>query len=72
MRHGAQVSEETDEDGSGRVLVSGFGLPVNAAIAMSVLAIDIPFRLLAGWNGVNASGLHVAAGAIMQRAGIGV
>jgi hypothetical protein len=53
------------------VLVGGFGLPVNTAIALSVLAIDRACRLLARWNGVDASRLHAAAQDVTRRTGIG-
>jgi len=71
MRHGMRVADSGDEVDSRRVLVGGFGLPVNTVIGLSVLAVDRACRLLAGWNGVDASRLHAAGEEIVRRAGIG-
>lgn len=69
--HGTQQQHRSDPQGKSELLVGGFGLPPNLCIGLASLAVDIPSRLLAGWNGVDASALHRSVGELMRRAGLG-
>jgi len=70
VRHGLQKSA-LNRGGGAEVLVGGFGLPPNLCIGLACLAVDIPSRSIAGWNGIGASELHAQVQRLVKRAGIG-
>lgn len=68
--HGIQQQQAPDPQGKAELLVGGFGLPPNLCIGLASLSIDVPSRLLAGWNGIDASALHRSVVELMHRAGL--
>ena len=64
------VSEQVDRQGKRTVQVGGFGLPPNFAIGLTTVAVSLCGRLIAGWNGLDAIGIHGSAVALLKRAGI--
>lgn len=50
--------------------VSGFPLKTNLLIGLTVLAVNIPGRMLGGWNSVDTHQLHLFSGELMARAGL--
>lgn len=68
--HGVKQDGAPDQHGKVEALVGAFGLPPHLCIGLACLAIDRPGRLLAGWNGVNASALHGAVVEATRQAGI--
>jgi hypothetical protein len=74
LMHGLTAADPTDTPTAHvktDARVSGFGLPPNLAIGLACLAIDIPTRHLAGWNGIDPSAMHSRVVEVMQAAGIG-
>jgi hypothetical protein len=57
-------------DGQQQAQVSGFPLDPSLLIGLSVLAVDVPSRMLGGWNAVDASELHEHARQLMTKSGL--
>lgn len=57
-------------DGQQHTQVSGFPLETNLLIGLTVLALNLPGRMIGGWNGVDTSELHGFSGELMSRAGL--
>jgi hypothetical protein len=66
---GLEITGST-QDGQQQAHVSGFPLKANLLIGLTVLAVNIPGRMLGGWNGVDTNELHSFSGALMVRAGL--
>ncbi len=69
-KYSLDVGEQVDHQGKRTVQVGGFGLPPNFAIYLATVAVSVYGRLIAGWNGLDASGIHESAVALLKRAGI--
>lgn len=67
---GVEIAGST-EKGQQQARISGFPLGTNMLIGLAVLGINIPGRLLAGWNAVDASDLHRASTGLLVKAGLG-
>ncbi|MCW2749825.1 MAG: hypothetical protein JWR83_935 [Aeromicrobium sp.] len=60
------VGEQVGRQGKRTVQVGGFGLPPNFAIGLTTVAVSLSGRLVAGWNGLDASGIHASAVALLS------
>ena len=49
--------------------IGGFPLDTNLLIGLAVLSINIPTRLLGGWNGIDTRQLHSLSVQLMERSG---
>lgn len=65
------VGDQVDRQGRRTVQVGGFGLPPNFAIGLTAVAVSFCGRLIAGWNGLDASRIQESSVALLKHAGIG-
>lgn len=69
--HGLEQVGEPDRFGKVDAAMKGFALPPSTGISLACVALSTPSRLLAGWNGVDASSLQRMARRVSGLVGSG-
>jgi len=61
---------ESDPENEGTALLSGYGVEPNVCIGLTVISLDSACRLIAGWNGVDASSTRPLVERLLRDSGI--